>query len=66
MARIFEYPNQGTPGQGEPCSFPCFGNVGPPFIATLSIPGLTIWLPTWFFSALAILNAPNSCQEHQA
>jgi hypothetical protein len=36
--------DQGTPFQGEPLVFPCFGNVGPPYIATLSILGFTIGL----------------------
>ena len=66
MARISEYPNQGTPRQGEPYSFPCFGNVSPSFIATLSILGLSIGLLAQFFSTLAIINAPNSCQENKA
>jgi hypothetical protein len=63
--------NQGTPFHGEPFVFPCFGNVGPPYIATLSLPGFTIGLPVWFFSTLVIpnsLGASNAIpppQEHQ-
>ena len=35
---------------------PC-GAVGPPFMATLNLPGLTIGLPIWLFSNPAIPNA---------
>ena len=36
---------------------PC-GDVGPPFIATLNLLGLTIGLPIWLFSNPVIPNAP--------
>jgi hypothetical protein len=63
--------NQGTPFHGEPFVFPCFGNVGPPYIATLSLPGFTIGLPVWLFStpvipnSLGASNASPPPQEHQ-
>jgi hypothetical protein len=63
--------NEGTPAIGEPFVFPSYGNIGSPHIATLSLPGLTIRLPVWFFSTQVILNAvialvrSTSPQEHQ-
>jgi hypothetical protein len=32
-------------------------NIGPPYIATLSLPSLTIGLPVWLFSTTVISNA---------
>jgi hypothetical protein len=49
--------NEGTPTLGEPFIFPSYGNIGPPHIATLSLPGLTIGLSVWLFSTQVIPNA---------
>jgi hypothetical protein len=71
MASVPEMTNEGTPALGEPFVFPSYGNIGPPHIATLSLPGLTIGLPVWLFSTQVILNAVSasvvstSPQEHQ-
>jgi hypothetical protein len=43
----------------EPYTFPSFGNFGPLYIATLSLPGLTIGLPVWLFPTPVISNPPN-------
>jgi hypothetical protein len=51
--------NGGTPSYGEPYTFPSFGNFGPPYVATLSLPGLTIGLPVWLFPTPVISNPPN-------
>jgi hypothetical protein len=51
--------NGGTPSPGEPYTFPSFGNFGPPYVATLSLPGLTIGLPVWLFPTPVIPNPPN-------
>jgi hypothetical protein len=51
--------NGGTPSSGEPYTFPSFGNFGSPYVATLSLPGLTIGLPVWLFPTPVILNPPN-------
>jgi hypothetical protein len=51
--------NGGTPSSGEPYTFPLFGNFGPPYVATLSLPGLTIGLLVWLFPTQVILNPPN-------
>jgi hypothetical protein len=51
--------NGGTPSSGEPYTFPSFGNFGPPYVATLSLPGLTIGLPVWLFPTPVIPNPPN-------
>jgi hypothetical protein len=51
--------NGGTPYSREPYTFPSFGNFGPPYVATLSLPGLTIGLPVWLFPTPVIPNPPN-------
>jgi hypothetical protein len=51
--------NKGTPSSGEPYTFSLFGNFGPPYVATLSLPGPTIGLPVWLFPTPLILNPPN-------
>ena len=43
-----------NPSNGDPCHFPPFGNVGAPYMATLSLPGLTVGLPIWLFSTSVI------------
>jgi hypothetical protein len=63
--------NEGTPAPGEPFVFPSHGNIGPPNIATLSLPSLTIGFSVWLFSTQVIPNAVSasvtstSPQEHQ-
>jgi hypothetical protein len=58
--------NGGTPCPEEPFTFPYFGNIDPPCIATLSFSGLTIGLPVWLFPTPVISNllsdsiAPNT------
>jgi hypothetical protein len=71
MALVPGMKNEGTPTPGEPFVFPSYGNIGPPHIATLSLPGLTIGLPVWLFSTQVISNvvsasiARTSPQEHK-
>jgi hypothetical protein len=71
MASVPKMTNEGTSAPGEPFVFPSYGNIGPPHIATLSLPGLTIGLPVWLFSTQVIPNAVSasvtstSPQEHQ-
>jgi len=48
--------NEGTPLPGEPFVFPSYGNVGTPYITTLSLPGLTVGLLVWLFSTPIISN----------
>ena len=66
----------GTTNQENPLSrmsfvFPPYGDVGPPLMATLSFPGLTIGLLVWLFSSPVIPCTPvasdpiPSLQEHQ-
>ena len=43
---------QELPFQGVPFVFPPSEGIGPPFIATLNIPGLTIGLPVWIFNPI--------------
>ena len=71
MVSVPEMTNEGTPTLGEPFFFPYYGNIGPPHIATLSLPGLTIGLSVWLFSTQVIPNVVSalvirtSPQEHQ-
>jgi hypothetical protein len=71
MASVPQMTNEGTPAPGEPFVFPSYGNIGPPHIATLILPGLTIGLLVWLFSTQVIPNAVSasvtstSPQEHQ-
>ena len=71
METIPKAPNQGTHFHGDRHHFPCFGNVGHPYITTLTLPGFTMGLLVWFFSALVASNAPSASpinpppQEHQ-
>ena len=58
MAMPFGNTNQEVPSQGEPFVFYSFGNVGPPLMDTLSLPGLTIGLPVWLFSSPMIPTPP--------
>jgi hypothetical protein len=71
MASIPEMTNEGTSTPGEPFVFPSYGNIGPPHIATLSLPGLTIGLLECLFSTQVIPNVVStsvvstSPQAHQ-
>ena len=50
MANFSGFTNPSSPPEGNPGHFPPLGNVGAPYMATLSLPGLTIGLPVWLFS----------------
>jgi hypothetical protein len=71
MASVPEMTNEGTSSLGEPFFFPSYGNIGPPHIATLNLPGLIIGLPVWLFTTQVIPNVVSalvtstSPQEHQ-
>jgi hypothetical protein len=71
MASVPGMTTEGTPTLGEPFVFPSYGNIGPPHMATLSLPGLTIGLTVWLFYTQVIPNAVSvsvtstSPQEHQ-
>ena len=71
MASPSRTTNQETPLPTTSFVFPPYGYVGPPFMATLSLPGLTIRLPIWLFSnpvipCTPISSDPNpSSQENQ-
>jgi hypothetical protein len=57
MALVPGMTNEGTHAPREPFVFPSYGNIGPPHIATLSLPGLTIGLSVWLFSTQVITKA---------
>jgi hypothetical protein len=70
MASVPEMTNEGTPAPGEPFVFPSYGNIGPPHIATLSLPGLTIGLSVVVFHSSnpecsKFFGRKTSPQEHQ-
>ena len=50
MASPYGTTNQEVPFQGVPFVFPPSEGIGPPFIATLNIPGLNIGLLVWLFN----------------
>ena len=52
-----QFTNQGIPSEGNPGPFPTFGNVGAPYMATLSLPGLTLGFPVWLFSTSVVSSA---------
>ena len=63
MAAFPEFTNQGIPSDGNPGPFPPFGNVGAPYMATLSLPGLTVGLPVWLFSTSVVPNVSTTVQS---
>jgi len=56
MATFLEFTNPGIPYDGNPGHFPPFGNVGAPYMAMLSPPGLIVGLPVWLFSTSLVPN----------
>jgi hypothetical protein len=71
MASVLGTTKEGTHFPWEHFFFPSYGNIGPPRIATLSLPGLTIRLSIWLFSTQVNPNATSDFvvstfpQEHQ-
>jgi hypothetical protein len=62
MDKIPDDTNQGTPSQGDSCSFPFSGYVGVPLMATLYILGLNVGLPVCLGT---IPNVPNALDASQ-
>jgi hypothetical protein len=60
MASVPGMTNDGTPLPGEPFVFTSYGNIGPPYITTWSLPGLTIGLLVRLFSTTMISNVDAS------
>ena len=58
-----ESTDQGIPFEGNPSPFPSWGNIGAPYMATLSLLGLTIGLPVWLFSTSVVQNSMISLQS---
>ena len=48
--------DQGIPYDWNPSSFPPFRNISAPYMATLSLPRITIGLPVWLFSTSLVQN----------
>lgn len=66
MANVLEFTNLGTPPNENPSTFPYFGNVVPPYMATLSLPGFTIGLPIWLFSTSIFPPQPNASPQQNS
>ena len=63
MATFPGFINPGIPTDGNPGHFAPFGNVGAPYMATLSLPGLTVGLPVWLFSTSLVPAVPTTDQS---
>ena len=57
--------NQGIPLRENPSPFSSWGDIGAPYMATLSLPGITIGLPVWLFSTFVIQNTVIPQQSNQ-
>ena len=63
MATFPGFTNPGIPTNGNPGHFTPFGNVGAPYMATLSLPGLTVGLPVWLFSTSVVPTVSTTSQS---
>jgi hypothetical protein len=60
MGSVPRTTNEGTPILGIPFVSPSVGNIGSPYITTLSLPRFTIGLSVWLFSTSVNINAMSS------
>jgi len=60
-----ESTNKGIPLEGNHSPFSSWGNIGSPYVATLSLPGITIGLPVWIFSTSVVQNTVIPLQSNQ-
>ena len=63
MSTFPGFTNPGIPSDGNPGHFDPFGNVGAPYMATLSLPGLTVGFPIWLFSTSLVPAVSTSGQS---
>src|SRR6202034_3321436 len=63
MATFPGFTNLSSPPDGNPGQFPPLGNVGAPYMATLSLPGLTVGFPVWLFSTSMVSNVSTTGQS---
>lgn len=63
METILKSVSQGKSFDGNPSRFPSFGNIGAPYMATLSLPGFTIGLSLWLFSTSLAPNVQTASRE---
>ena len=63
MATNSESITQVIPFDGNPSLFPRFGNIGAPYMTTLSLSGFTIGLLVWLFSTSLVQNVMISIQS---
>ena len=57
-----ESTSQGNPYDGNPGPIPSFGNIGAPYMETLSLPIFTIAFIVWLFSTPMVPNVETSSQ----
>jgi len=62
MATIHESTNQGNRSNGNPSTFPSFGNIGAPYMAVLSLLGFTIGFLVWSFLTPMVPNVQTASQ----
>ena len=62
MATFPGFTNPNSPPDGNLGHFPPLGNVGAPYMETLSLPGLTVGLPVWLFSTSLVPHVQISSQ----
>ena len=60
-----ESTNQGIPLGGNPSPFSSWGDIGSPYMATLSLPRIIIGLLVWLFSTFVIQNTVIIQQANQ-
>ena len=63
MATFPGFSDQEIPSGGIPSPFLALGNIRAPFMATLSLPGLTVGLPVCLFSNSVVLNVSATVQS---
>lgn len=63
MATFPGFTNPGIPSDGNPGPFTPFRNVGAPYMATLSLPGLTVEFPVWLFSTSLVPTVSTASQS---
>jgi hypothetical protein len=56
LSNVLEDTNQGTPAQGDYCSFPLFGNDGASLMDTLNIPVLNVGLSICLWTTMNVTN----------
>ena len=62
METVPKFTYQGNPSDGNPGPFPSFGNIGTPYMETLSLSRFTIGFQIWLFSTPMVVNVQTASQ----